>query len=292
MTDVELAVRGRESVADWIETTLLTRGTRQLGHDAIYALAEEEIGTGHAQVNLALGVMRRRAASLGPKYPFQVHEVAVRALPSASSAPYTSLLLLTPEGVARQTVRGVPTEEMVVLFERMVERAVRSIWGSAGASLRFGYPSEHGRPVEFGAAIAWLAGKMGIPVGSGYRQPRRKDGGVDVVAWRPFQDRRSGFPVLLVQCTLQSDILAKARDIDVRLWSSWLAMDFEPLTALAIPQTIPRGVVWDEIALHGMVLERLRLSALLTDAEVPETALEWNEQTIAALSECLSGVGA
>lgn len=290
MTQVEFAVRGRESVADWIETTLLTRGTRQLGHDALYALAEEEIGIGHAQVNLALGVMQRRAALLGAKYPFQIHAVAVRALPTASSAAYTSLLLLTPEGIARQTVRGGPTDEMVILFELMVERAVRNIWGGAGASLRFGHPSEHGRPIEFGAAIAWLASKIGIPVGSGYRQPRRKDGGVDVVAWRPFQDGRSGFPVLLVQCTLQSDIIAKARDIDVRLWSSWLAMDFEPLTALAIPQTVPRGVVWDEIALHGMVLERLRLTELLKEAEELVTALEWNEQTIAALSECLSGV--
>lgn len=86
---------------------------------------------------------------------------------------------------------------------------------------------------------------------------------MDVVGWRPFPDGRSGFPVLLVQCTLQREILSKAADVDVRYWSGWLILDAEPLTALAVPQTISPGVVWDEIAVRCLILDRIRLAGLL-----------------------------
>jgi len=97
---------------------------------------------------------------------------------------------------------------------------------------------------------------------AGYRPPRRKDGGVDVVAWRPFQDGRPGFPIVLAQCTIESDVLAKARDIDIRQWATWLALDASILIALAIPGTVPRDESWNELARNNVVLERLRLVSL------------------------------
>lgn len=285
----DLVVQGREQTADWIETTLLARGPRPIGNDELYRLAEEEAQVGAPQIGLALGVMKRRADLLGQKYPFQLHDVAVRCRQGASNYPYASLLLLTPEGVARQTVIKESTVETEVLFECLTEAAVSNLWGEDGRALRFGWPSDVGRPQEFNAAVLWLAEQMGLEPGSGYRPPRRKDGGVDVVAWRPFPDFRGGIPIVLVQCTLQSDILTKASDVDTRVWASWLALDFDPITALAVPQTIPSGVVWDQLAIRGMVLERMRISDLIDRRSTIIGAHEWTASVISQLAPLMAG---
>lgn len=284
-----LDIRGREAVADWIETTLLVRDGAQIGLDALQDMAATEVHAGAPQVELALGVMRRRREVLGRAYPFDVHEWAVRALPGATATPYVALVLLTPGGAARQIVHVVPSSEMAVILERITERAVARLWGSEGRAIRFGWPSDLGRPPEFPLAVTWLAGKLGLQAGVGYRPPRRKDGGVDVVGWRPFPDGRSGFPIVLVQCTLQGNIAAKSRDVDSRLWATWLMMDEEPATALAVPQTIASGVLWDELALNGAVFERVRLAGLAgTESSVPGLS-DWITSTLTSLRPHLVG---
>ena len=101
---------------------------------------------------------------------------------------------------------------------------------------------------------------MGINVGRAYRPPRRKDGGVDVVAWRSFKDRRRGFPIYLVQCTLQKDFVAKSRDIDLRLWAGWLELDRDPITILAIPKAVAPGESWNEVTANAIIFDRLRMT--------------------------------
>jgi hypothetical protein len=146
------------------------------------------------------------------------------------------------------------------LFEEFVALILTEYLGSNSHALAFGWPSKLGRPQEFNLAIEWLAAKMGIEPGSAFRPPRRKDGGVDVVAWKNFGDKRSGFPIYLVQCTLQRDFLPKSRDIDLRLWAGWLEMDRDPLAVLAVPKTISPGELWNEISANAIVLDRIRLS--------------------------------
>src|SRR5439155_17165751 len=137
---------------------------------------------------------------------------------------------------------GVPRDEAAaaLLLERATCSALEGLLGPGTRALRFGWPSDSGRPQDFSSAIRWLAEAMHIGLSAGYRPPRRKDGGVDVVAWRPFKDGRPGFPIVLAQCTIESDVLAKSRDIDIRQWATWLALDASILIALAIPGTVPR----------------------------------------------------
>lgn len=285
---LDVSVSGREQVADWIETTLLARGTRPLGNDELYSLAATEIQLDVAQVSLGLGVMRRRSALLGPKYPFSIHEVAIMYREGAIELPYASLLFLTPEGIARQTVLRETSTEMEILFERISEAAVGNLWGPHGRALRFGWPSDNGRPQGFNEAVTWLAKQIGIEPGVGYRPPGRKDGGVDVIAWRPFPDARGGMPIVLVQCTLQSDILPKASDVDTRVWASWLVLDFDPITALAVAQTVPAGTLWDQLALRGMVLDRVRLADLIAPNKEILGLLEFNTSVVSQLQDYMT----
>ncbi|HWU31710.1 MAG TPA: hypothetical protein VN108_02485, partial [Marmoricola sp.] len=188
--------------------------------------------------------------------------------------------------LARQTVRAAETAEMAELLEDLAECALANFWGEGGRALRFGHPSKHGRPKEFDQAIPWLASIMGLEVGSGYRPPRRKDGGVDVVAWRQFADRRPGFPMALAQCTIQAETFSKTTDIDLRLWASWLAMDVDPLSLLVIPGTVKAaGPEWRQLSSVVTVIDRIRMVELLTRGPIPDIDLAWTDATRALLAE-------
>ncbi|MCL1870853.1 MAG: hypothetical protein FWF90_10635 [Promicromonosporaceae bacterium] len=285
-----MTIRGRDRIADWIETSLLVRGPRPLGLDPLNAYFEARHGLEAQMVSTGVREMARRAGLLGDRYPFKVNEFAVRSTPDAVSSSYMSAALMAPGNPVREYLSAAPDEAMAVIFENLVAEAASRIWGDAGRALRFGWPSDIGRPPEFDLAIRWLAQKIGVEVGQGYRQPRRKDGGVDVVAWRPFPDSRSGFPVLLVQCTLQENLLAKGMDVDTRLWGSWLAMDVDPTTALATPIALAPGTVWDELALKYMVLDRIRIVGLVSPAATDEIAQDWVAGTTDDLREHMEEV--
>jgi hypothetical protein len=127
---------------------------------------------------------------------------------------------------------------------------------------------------------------MGTRLGRAYRPPRRKDGGVDVVGWRQFPDRKPGFPIILVQCTLERDFVHKSRDIDRRIWAGWLAFDVDPLTALAIPHIVAREEDWREMAANVIVLDRIRLTSLLRDDASPPLVPErWLSEQMAGIRQ-------
>lgn len=250
------------------------------GIDKLIRLAASELCVEEARVSAGLRVMIGRERILGPLYPFEVNALAVRADMAAPSLfHYATLLWLTPGSVARQSVRPLVTQEMATLLEDMTVAALSNFWGPGGSALSFAFPSSIGRPADFDAAVRWLAGRMGTQVGSGYRPPRRRDGGVDVVAWRSFLDRRTGFPIVLAQCTIQAETFTKTTDIDLRLWASWLAMDVDPLSLLVIPGTIRRqGPDWQQLSTVVMVIDRLRLIELVGRSEFP-VAPVWTEKT-------------
>lgn len=271
MTDLE--VGAPEAIADWIETSALTSASGHFGRDKLDQLASVELHVSATKVSMALDVMARRANVLGENYPFAVSDIAVLRRPARLASHYAALLFLTPGSVARQTVRVSETAEMGNLLEDLAESALANFWG-VGSALAFGYPSKHGRPEAFDQAVGWLARVIGLEPGRGYRPPRRKDGGVDVVAWRQFADHRPGFPIALAQCTIQAETYTKTSDIDLRLWASWLAMDVDPLSLLVIPGTVrSAGPDWRQLATVVMLIERIRLMDLLgrdpkTDGEI------------------------
>jgi hypothetical protein len=254
--------KSRDIIADWIEATLVVRGSH-LSVDQINQVVSEELQVSEPQVSLALQTIKKRAAILKDRYPIEDLTVALKPRRSALMFPYTLLLFLSAYSPVRELISPDPDEVMTVIFERLVVSAMKSLLGPESRALRFGWPSDEGRPVEFYKAIDWLAAKLEIRPGNAYRPPRRKDGGVDVIAWRPFPDKKSGFPLFLVQCTLQGDLVTKSQDIDVRNWAGWLTLDSDPVTVLASPCTISEAKAWDELALKNLLLDRIRLAGLL-----------------------------
>lgn len=271
-------------VADWIEVIALIRGVA-VGSNILHEIGTT-VGYNAGDVAVGLNAISRRAKLLGLAYPFKVASGGVAATATAADRAWTALLLMSSESPVRPQLT-VPIA--AAHLERLTAEALTSLYGPGTSALRFAWPSEAGRPPEFPDAVGWLAEKMRVPVGVAYRSPYAKDGGVDVVAWRPFPDGRSGFPVLLAQCTLEKDYRHKATDVEVRVWSGWLALDVDPATALAIPDVVAAGEDWNALAARTIVLDRVRLASLLAGSELERPRLaqvgSWTREQIDLIRE-------
>lgn len=148
-------------------------------------------------------------------------------------------------------------------FEQFVGIILSSYFGHGTRVLHCG-TNNVDKPISFWETISWISKHMGLPEGSRVRPSRLRDGGVDSIVWKAPLDGRSGFPVMLVQSTVQAELRTKCKDIDRRMWSSWLTMDVDPIVALATPRFILDQLDFEEMSVNSMILDRLRLSAMQT----------------------------
>ena len=280
-----------ELIADWLELHSLSQSDNAVGYDKLKSIASEELDLPTHRIDVALNTLRRRSEILSNAYPFEIKTVGMVKKQDWHSLPYTYLLRISSGVNHPYSLALDSNSERVESFENLVVIALQNLLGTDSKALRFGFPSED-RPVEFPKAIEWLSSRMGIPAGQAYRPPRRKDGGVDVVAWRPFKDRRNGFPVYLVQVTCERNYSHKVFDIDLRLWAGWLNLDTDPVSVLAVPTTISLGEEWNEISTKVVVLERIRLCELLALSNVHvDTLVEGRKVSWAFISTTLAPNG-
>ena len=261
---VELPPLGAEQLADLIETIVLCDERRALGFHELSGIVTRVLQGGTVRLDFALTLIERRQRWLQRDYPLTVTASAVCQEREGMTSWYAALLALSPNTIFRALMSSSTLQQCGVVFERIAEHSLIALLGRGSQAVRFGWPSESGRPPEFPEAIAWLAEKLGLRVGGGYRPPRRRDGGVDVVAWRPFPDGRTAFPIVLAQCTIQSDVVSKALDIDIRSWSQWLLMLRDPMTVLMFPHILTgNSEEWNEVTQRHIVMDRIRIVGVL-----------------------------
>lgn len=252
-----------DDLADCLESIVLTSRSSAISIRKLGEFADTYLQVGDAAISFALSRMRRRQSILGSRYPIMFDVSSAKRTENSMVLPYSYFLFLAGTGIGKFDDANSPLRSRDQIFEELVLDALQSWLGEESIGLRFGWPSDLGRPPEFPDAIRWLASKMNIELGNSYRPPIRKDGGVDVIVWRPFGDQRSGFPIVLAQCTLQKDLISKSRDIDVLNWSGWLALDRPPITVLATPRHVDEtSERWKQLTRQTMMLDRTRLSRM------------------------------
>ena len=246
---------------------MLVRTLGRLSRAAIRKRIVERLGTDDADVavDMVLGEIDRRSTICGKQYPYSQDAGGIRFEASKRSMPYLFMLCLCTSGTYRSEHRYNDTD---VLFDSLVGDSVRVY--SGGRTILFGSPARGGRPANFKDALVWLGQKLGLESGRGKARKHSGDGGLDVVAWRAFEDERSAFLVMLVQCTVQRDWFGKAKDLAEDVWRGWIDFGKDPHLALAISFVVsPKYEKWDELRrLVHSVLDRLRLCVLLDRAEL------------------------
>jgi hypothetical protein len=230
-----------------------------------------------AQMTLAFGAIDDRRREMGALYPFVKEGRGVRFDAHGPWHLYALLLLLSFKGTPLRLDKDWPRSD--ALFDDIARRAVLAKMGSGTKSLLFGWPPRDGRPSTFPEALEWVANQLGVEL----RMPKERlpshhrDAGVDVLAWSPFADGRTGFPIILVQDTVQFEYVKKPRDVAPARWRDWIELGTNPTVGFVIPFLVPRGHRWwEEIAAEvNLFLDRTRIMELLR-SEDPKTWHNWD----------------
>jgi len=180
------------------------------------------------------------------------------------SVPYFFMLLLSCNWFYDNTEikrkQWVPTSK---LFEKLVTEAMKNYLGNA---INIGSPRSDGIPTSFNKCLDYVCKK--INERRGQNDPLihwRKDAGVDIVSWKPF-DERSGQVLVLVQCAAGGKWGEKTSDINLKRWNKLIDFAADPIRGLAFPHVYSTSSVesedrwldysWD----GGILLDRLRIA--------------------------------
>jgi hypothetical protein len=295
-------------LADWLEAYMLLSGSSQLGsaeirrllrdHGLIEDLDDPDAIEGEGGptaptaasrddaeldgvlnaspvIEMLLQEIDRRREIAPCVYPWELAGQGVgRCAPQPQAGvAYEFLLWLALEGTYFRRKRKWTEAEWA--FDHIVLTALRGYLGPASKALAFARPrsARQGpgvRPVSFPKAVSWLAAELRLEPGWAAPRARRNDGGIDVVAWRPFKfDPSPACPFFLVQCTFRKDWHHKGRDIVLDTWRSWITFRKDPITVLAVPFCMSddderRDEVETEV---WLLLDRLRLCELLCEVD-------------------------
>jgi len=235
-------------------------------------------------VALAFGTLHERCRRGFALYPFRFSRLGLERIPEADPTVYQFLLLLASS--MNGTVAFADSSGASVLFERLTQHAATTLFGPSSRAVRFGHPPEPGRPTAFADAVRWLAVKLhtrSLPLSGATL--RRNDGGVDVVAWREFEDGRAGAPIAAIQVTFESDLRGKSLEIASNELDRWMAIA-KPVAVLAVPVDGMDDLdLFAELSARVLTLDRWRLLQCLDGPEdVPLHGLRpWTEDVIAQL---------
>lgn len=310
MIRLPTARRTRE-VADWLEAELLFSDLEFMSRTSLQGLLSDDLGfaeewatTGLSEgespldeieeadhalsrtIEDAFFLLDRRSARAGASYPFsQTEDGLARVRPWQDAVEYSFLTLLN----ARCLLGLGPTvshHQPAILFERLVATALsRYISGEAA---RFGVPHSDFQG-GFPARAKDLATRMcERPVPNLTTvTPQQGDYGLDVAAWKSFDDRDSKV-VILCQCGIGDDFNEKT--LPRERWSKVIDFVCAPLTALAIPfqdfgsEASVRSLAVDA----GILLDRTRIARFADvdrDVGLRDDIVAWVDSAIPLFME-------
>lgn len=149
------------------------------------------------------------------------------------------------------------------LFERLACCAISKYIEKAYV---FGWPYDATDEDNFNSRVEAATIRMADRLNERFNsppEPHYKDAGVDVVAWKPFTDGRSGQLVLLVQCAAGHNRWNK-KQIPSRRWNQYIHFAAEPSTGFALPKAMISTSDWhDKSCDYGLLFDRIRIINLL-----------------------------
>ena len=292
------------ALADWLELNALIGSAGQANLDdlmdglrvgSIGAIADEtrpeQLGRLEGIAAAVRAELEFRARVAQVSYPFRFRGSSLeRRIPSGrcTSSTYSFCLILS----------AIPWHQLKFphyfpdrIFEEVACQVAEKYLG--GESLRFGWPRRgRGVPSSFEKAIVKLCLRMGE--GNGFRDDdatgNEKDAGLDVVAWRPI-DERSGKLLLFGACATGGNWEGKLDELQPKHFCTTYLQGsntLAPAKAFFTPRVVPQERWRLYTSRAGIIFDRCRVSLLVP--ELPEKGYhgdvrEWMQMVIRRAGE-------
>ncbi len=226
------------------------------------------------------------------RYPFIISESTVAYHKDPEKSLYTFLALLSWFGkdVGPNDLDGEK------IFEEICAKAAEAYLGGPSPRVRsivFGFPRRL-EPKGFAAALNQLCSHMGEGKGHHTGRPKlpdQKDGKLDVVAWREFEDRRQGKLIAFGQCATGHNWDRKVTELPQTTdWCTlWMAdrPSVWPVRAFFVPHRVDKKN-WFQTCVHGGILfDRCRIAALVfeEDRSLSKKWVTWSNYILKKIRE-------
>jgi len=269
------------TVADWVELEICHTGS-PIARSLVMRCVAEENGrepdegfTGDVWEELT-----RRLAMYNPA-PYIVEARQVRPAEGYPlSIEYHACLMLSLFGGKLDTDVGPR------LFERLVRHAVAS-WLDCQAVI-FGSPLGNSLGGDVGARVRTVASRMNERFIESPAE-RFNERGVDVIAWKPLDLRRSNQIALLIQCKAGLHWRSETTKLPEAAWREYIHWACCPIKGFAVPCVIPQSEWHDVSKDAGLLLDRPRILnevvAVRPDGQLRNELTSWVTAKMAEIAD-------
>lgn len=216
-----------------------------------------------------------RKQLLGSAYPFEIRGNSIFYQP-ATPPIYECLL-----GICfAESLSAAPYNQLPQLFEELSVLAGRSYLGANANGYRSGWPRPEGEPTRLKALIDGIKRLTGNHCGEWFWRPGEelpsdptarniKEGGLDVVIWKTWQDGRTGQLYLLGQCACGKDWIDKFKELDIELLKRWADLTHvQPVRSFFTPRYVVNSMLSEASKEAGLVFDRIRMVQALVSEHI------------------------
>lgn len=223
-------------------------------------------------------------------YPFDVSSNSLHLKKDADKSLYTFLALLSWFGKDAGPA-GADGEK---IFEEVCAKTAESYLGGPGNRVRsfiFGFPRRV-EPSGFADALDKLCKEIGEGVGHHKGRPKlpdQKDGKLDIVAWKEFEDKREGKLITFGQCATGRNWEGKVTELPPPAdWCGhWMAdkPSVVPVRSFFVPHRVERRNWSHTCTFGGILYDRCRIANLASgvDANLHATYRKWSSHVLRSI---------
>jgi hypothetical protein len=252
------------NIADWIELKVIY-ANRSFSKSRIFSLLRGyDDNIKEETIDSAMNELIRRSELYGNGSPFIVERKSIIPKVRWSEKPeLTMCLIFSIRGVVKKKGEDDGTK----LFERLSREAVKSYLG--GEAEVIGAPNKK----RLKDQIDTLAMKMCEEKGHRCPPPKKKDRGVDIIAWKPHGDMRPNQIILLLQSGAGRNFKTK-KSISIPAWREYVHWLADPICGIAIP-LIPSEEDWREHSHdYTLIFDRVRIYKAIHQKRFSDNSLK------------------
>ena len=211
---------------DWIEGSVLFNNEDLSKADIVDVLKEEEVyddpDVAMELVNDAWNELAERLVWIGGKGPFSFSHQTIKSEGSWKENPAHSfcIFLSMPQCYDNWStaLRQGDYSEQGRLFEALTKVSIEHQF-SDWEVYQTGWSTKNRTKLR--NIVDEIANRLGEVKGEiePWADPSRKDGGLDLLCYRPFLDNRGGVPVYLMQCASGKHWNDKLYTPDIKVWT-------------------------------------------------------------------------
>ncbi len=277
-------------LSDWLELLAIISPDNNASHgDLERELTRAGVDNGDTICNSTLGELNQRVIAAGNNYPFTFSGSLLKLKNGWQSfTPYIFCLLLSYCDDAKKKVAKINHE---VMFEYLSCLAAKKYID--GEVLRFGSPRKNDPlPSGFLNAMTDVCGAVGEwSCSTASNTLRKKDGGLDLIAWKPFPDRQIGKLILFGHCASGNNWHSKINELQPGdFCSRWLGGDKSPIVkSFFIPYRVTTEVFADRAISAKLFFDRCRIALWAVNDEFSRITknenIRWCKQVLKKINQ-------